>query len=734
MHPVHLPASAAGRPAVRNPLTLAVAAAVMAVLAAPSFASGARPTAELDRIVVTASASPVSLADAPASITVIDREELEKQPLVSISEVLSRVPGVSGGQGLNAEGQKIKLRGLPAEYSLILVDGRRIGNSSRVAFRTDLQRQDLDWLTPDIIERIEVVKGPMSSLYGSDAMGGVINIITKRIPDKWGGSATMNYKSPSDSDEGTTTQIGATLGGALTDSVSLRLSAGRTERQPDSNVTSEADSTTGTLSETVEGTLRWAVNEHHDIEVFGSVATQTNTNPRYAPGADAGEFWLGGEGEDDETENYRVGLAWNADFGWGNSTVSAYRTEYDKSTTTESNGVFSPTDQVSKQTVLDAKMTVPFTAGVPNTLTFGGQFQKNELTNTRTLGINSNGAPSIDGVDHSGQSSIKADSWAVFAEDTLDLTERWNLTLGARLDDDERYSTELSPRVYSVFHFNDTWSLRGGVATAFRAPDLVQTAAEFSSGSRGNGCNSTFGAYDAVANPNGFRSSNNATGFVNCYTTGNPDLKPETSTSYELGFSYNTDRVDAGLTFFHTDFKDKIISQAHSRIASDAIAPEFQSRYPYGVWYVTTVNVQDAVTQGLEGSFNARLTDALEWKNAATYIRKSENKDTGAALIETPKLSWYTALEATVREALVLELNAQYVGTQYTTSTDTAPGSYLSPYWLMGLNANYRLNENVTLRAGISNLLDEDVEAADSGSDYYTLEGRAVFVGLTARF
>ena len=82
--------------------------------------------------------------------------------------------------GLNGEGAKIKLRGLPSEYSLILVDGRRIGNSSRTAYRTDLQRQDLNWINPENIERIEVVKGPMSSLYGSDAMGGVINIITKR--------------------------------------------------------------------------------------------------------------------------------------------------------------------------------------------------------------------------------------------------------------------------------------------------------------------------------------------------------------------------------------------------------------------------------------------------------------------------------------------------------------------------------------------------------------------------
>jgi outer membrane receptor for ferrienterochelin and colicins len=717
-----------------------LAIAMAGVFSSQAYAdNGEAAVTDMDKLVVTASAAPISLGDAPASITVISREEIEKKPFVSISQLLGTVPGVSGGQGLNAEGQKIKLRGLPSEYSLILVDGRRIGNSSRSAYRTDLQRQDLDWITPDIIERIEVVKGPMSSLYGSDAMGGVINIITKRITDKWSGSATANYTHPTAAEEGPTTQLGATLSGPLTESLLLRLAVGRTERDPDSDVTSEAYSTTGLLNETAETTLRWAINEHHELELFGSLAKQTSTNPSYAPeGGVANEFWLGDAGDEDETENYRVGLAWKGDYGWANSDVSVYQTEYDKSTTTESNGVFSPTDQVSKQSVLDAKMTIPFVAWVPNTLTVGGQFQRNELTNSRTLGINSNGAPSIDGQDHSGDTNLEADSWALFFEDVLDLTDRWNLTLGARVDSDDRYDSELSPRIYSVFHFNDAWSLRGGVAKAFRAPDLVQTAAEFSSGSRGNGCNSTFGRYDGSTNPDGFRSSYGVSGtggnYVNCYTTGNPDLQPETSTSYEVGFAFNNDRLYAGLTYFYTDFKDKILSTAVSHRPNSEIDSAYQTRYPYGVYYVSYINAHEAVTEGLEGTFNLKLGDSLSWKNSATFIAQSKNEDTGDSLIDTPKLSWYTALEATVAELLSLELNAQYIGTQYATSTEGAPDTYLSPYWMLGLNANYRFNDNLTLRAGISNLLDEELDAADDSDDYYTLEGRALFLGLTATF
>ena len=82
---------------------------------------------------------------------------------------------------------KITIRGLPDNYTLVLVDGRRVGNSRDISYRPDLGRQDLNWISPDMIERIEVVRGPMSSLYGSDAMGGVINIITKSSKDSQGG-------------------------------------------------------------------------------------------------------------------------------------------------------------------------------------------------------------------------------------------------------------------------------------------------------------------------------------------------------------------------------------------------------------------------------------------------------------------------------------------------------------------------------------------------------------------
>src|SRR5690606_22023999 len=123
---------------------------------------------------------------------------------------------------------------MPDNYTLILIDGKRVGSSRDTNYRANLGHQDLNWVRPEMIERIEVVRGPMSSLYGSDAMGGVINIITKKIPSEWGGSLTLNHTMPTtSSDLGRTIQSGLVGYGPLTDTLGMRATVGITEQEAD---------------------------------------------------------------------------------------------------------------------------------------------------------------------------------------------------------------------------------------------------------------------------------------------------------------------------------------------------------------------------------------------------------------------------------------------------------------------------------------------------------------------
>lgn len=691
---------------------------------------------ELGEIVVTASGSGVNIKNAPASISVISESEIKRQPVTSIGELIGKEPGVSGGTGMNAEGSKIKLRGLPAEYSLILIDGRRIGNSSRVSYRPDLARQDLDWISPEAIQRIEVVKGPMSSLYGSDAMGGVVNIITKKIPQEWSGSATINYKAPSDSTAGDTIQTGITVAGPILENLGARLTVAQTQRDADSGLQGDdfADSTTGIKNQNIDGKLSWEIVEGHTLDVFGTYGKQINTNPTYAEGATTSEFWLGGEGEKDTTVTRRYGMAWDGEYEWGSSALSVYRNEFEKpNEMVEIGGVLSPTDQKNSQTVIDGKINTQFNLGVEHNLTVGGQWKKETLTNTRTLGINSNGAPSVDGQDHTGNTNVEGKSWALFIEDTMKLTDKFNLTLGGRLDDDSRFGTQFSPRGYAVYNLTDNWTLKGGISRGFRAPDLVQTAAGFATGSRGNGCNTQFGRYDAVSNPNGFRSSNSITGFVNCYSTGNPDAKAEESTNYEFGFNFQNEKLNAGLTYFHTDFENKLITKPVKHTPSSDINPAFQSRYPYGIWYTAVDNADKAVIRGLEGSLTWYINDQWSWKHNATYFIETKNEETDMPLIDTPKFAYNTDLLWSPTDKLSVGANARYTGSQYKTEVSTP--DVLEAYWTFGLNANYNISDNFTVRGGVSNMFNKQPEKDESASaDYHSIEGRTFFVGVTARF
>ncbi len=110
------------------------------------------------------------------------------------------MPGVQlTNEGDNRKG--VSIRGLDSSYTLILVDGKRVNSRNAVFRHNDF---DLNWIPVDSIERIEVVRGPMSSLYGSDALGGVVNIITKKIGQKWSGTVTVDTTIQEHRDRGDT--------------------------------------------------------------------------------------------------------------------------------------------------------------------------------------------------------------------------------------------------------------------------------------------------------------------------------------------------------------------------------------------------------------------------------------------------------------------------------------------------------------------------------------------------
>ncbi|MBK0055147.1 TonB-dependent receptor [Stenotrophomonas sp. S39] len=670
----------------------ALAAAIGLALASTAHADASADAAlakQMDTVVVTATGAQQWIKDAPASISVISREEIERKPVTSIGQLLSTVPGVTGGYALSGAQSKIRLRGLPEQYTLILIDGRRQGNSSGVNYRDDLGPQDLNWLSPDMIERIEVVRGPMSSLYGSDAMGGVINIITRKIADHWGGSVTFNHSMPDASTRGDTTQMGALFSGPLTDNLGVRIGANVTDRKSDRL----EDQTPGSKAENANLQFLWRLNDDHALTIEGSRGVQRNTG--------AGDVYAWGL-----SKLVQTGYVLGHDGRYGDTTTS-------KTTLVQNDykDKGSAVGNHSKETVFDTAFTTGFHWGFEHSLNVGGQWKREQLENSDTIGT----VP----VTWTGSSRIsptsEADSWALFAEDHITLHERFVLTLGVRWDNTDNYDDNVSPRIYGVWHPGDAWTVRGGVSKGFRAPNLKQGTAGAATQSGGRGCGSL--------TPEGWNSRLvSADGTTGCYMAGNPNLEPETSTNYELGVGFDQNGWSASATYFLTNFDDKIEQVPLRDI------PGQTTSFVNGFWWTVAQNIQKARTRGVEASVTVPLHERLSWTTNATRMLESKNRTTGASLLVVPKITANTSLNWDVTDAWSLNLSAQHIGKQLVSSTSA---TFAKAYTTVDLVTGYDVNENLTLRAGVQNL--GDVSTIEEGNNY---DGgaRTFFVGLTARF
>lgn len=172
------------------------------------------------------------------------------------------------------------------------------------------------------------------------------------------------------------------------------------------------------------------------------------------------------------------------------------------------------------------------------------------MTNSDTIGTLPGG--SWDGKGYSDP-KVENKNWALFFEDNISLLENLTFTVGNRLDHDDKYGTHHSPRGYLVYSPTDDLVIKGGVAKGFRAPTVKESSPGGATQSGGNGCNGLKGQdwYDEKGVSHTYERGG-------CYMTGNPNLKPEESTNYEIGVNYTGFGTDLGLTFFHTDFKNKI--------------------------------------------------------------------------------------------------------------------------------------------------------------------------------
>ncbi len=153
-------------------------------------------------------------------MSVVTREELETRNAADLLDAVRGTPGITLSPRQVGGRKTLALRGLEGRHTLTLIDGRRISPSDDMVGHSDYQ---YGWLPVVAVERIEVIRGPMSTLYGSEALGGVMNLITRQPKDSWSGSALLSASGLSGGDGGGGHRASLFAGGPLGDRLTLRL-------------------------------------------------------------------------------------------------------------------------------------------------------------------------------------------------------------------------------------------------------------------------------------------------------------------------------------------------------------------------------------------------------------------------------------------------------------------------------------------------------------------------------
>ncbi len=624
---------------------------------------------ELGQVTVTASGHAQQLEDAPASISVITREQIEQRYYQDATDALRDIPGViiTGG-GSGDRGNDIVIRGMPAQYTLILVDGKPV--STRETRPNGSAGFEQDWLPPlQAIERIEVVRGPMSTLYGSDAIGGVINVITRKVAEEWGGAVQLDTIIQDDSRSGDIQQGNFSLSGPLlADTLGLQVYGRASSRQEDRFVDGFEEKNLKNLN----ARLSFTPTDNQD---FTLEAGRTKQDRRSLIGYSAPATGCRGGCTDSDNEFTREVLALSHTGRWDFGTTDSYVQREEAENLTRE----------MKVTNTSAKTALVTPLG-DHLLTVGANFEKEELSDETSNQI-------------SDRTEVDASKWALFAEDEWMLPGNVSVTGGVRLDDDENYGSHVSPRLYGVWGMAPRWTLKGGVSTGFRSPSLREITPDWGQVSRGGD------------------------------VYGNPDLEPETSVNKELGLYFNAGRdLQANVTVFHNDFKDKI-----TRIACPAsVCPGGPNQFGSDPTY--RVNVDEAVTRGVEAAVSTTLARTLDLTLSYTYT-DSEQKSgeyKGEPLNQVPKHLASLQADWRVTGRLSPWLAVRYRGEESQPTTGPSSSSIVAPSnTLVDAGLAFKLTPQATLNTGIYNIADKEIFQDEYG---YVEDGRRYWLGMRVSF
>jgi ferric enterobactin receptor len=729
--------------------------------ALPAMAADSNTTANDDTIVVTAAQQNLQ---APGVSTITADEIRKNPPARDVSEIIRTMPGVNltgnATSGQRGNNRQIDIRGMGPENTLILIDGKPVTsrNSVRLGWRGERDsRGDTNWVPPEMIERIEVIRGPAAARYGNGAAGGVVNIITKKDKtDEWHGAWNTYFNAPEHKDEGSTKRTDFSLSGPLGGDVSFRLYGNLAKTQADAwdiNQDHQSERTgiyantlaagrEGSINKDINGVVRWDFAPLQSLEFEAGYSRQgnlyagdtQNTNNDSSTNNYVKENY-GKETNRLYRQNYSV--TWNG--GWDNGVTTNNWLQYEHTRNSRLGeglaggleGLFNTnkfTDIDLADVMLHNEVNLPLELLVNQTLTLGTEWNQQRMKDMASNQQAFQGGP-ISGLSSTNRSPYSsADIYSVFAEDNMELTDSTMLTPALRFDHHTIVGNNWSPSLNLSQGLGDDFTLKMGIARAYKAPSLYQTNPNYILYSKGQGCYAS------------------GTG-VGCYMMGNDDLKAETSINKEIGLEFKHEGWLAGVTWFRNDYRNKI-EAGYSPLSQTSVGKTKTDLYQWE-------NVPKAVVEGLEGTLNVPVSDAVTWSNNFTYMLQSKNKTTGERLSIIPEytvnstLSWQIVPDVSVQSTFTWYGKQEpkkydYQGNRVTGSATNE----VSPYSIVGLSGTWDVTKYVSLTAGIDNLFDKRHWRAGNaqstggstgwmygaGAETYNESGRTWYMSVNTHF
>lgn len=664
-----------------------------------SLLSFVNASENLDEITVTtATKTEKNIDGVTASVIVITKEDIEKTGASTLDGVLKKIPSLSMQYARfphpsSVSKAAISIRGSGANGTLFLIDGKRLSAETENPYL-------MTRIPISMIEKIEIVKGSMSTLYGSDAISGVINIITKDINKvqnnldiKYGANKNNKAKEKniSISSIGKLKKLKYKFYTSILDTkpyeenktykqtainpkksqiISKNPQNGIKGRIP---VTYFDDSKIVTLG----------TNLQNDINDNLSISTDINYFKEERKGKYIGVAAFNGGGLIKGTPiksndiNRRIDLSFNIKYLINENiqtSLRTYRSYYKKRNKTTPINFKGPVN-----TKFSANVTIDTIESLTNLalddlnlITFGAEYRKEKRDSS-----------AINPIPSSSDFITKIINYkSLYAQDEVQITDKLNATLGARYDNISNAEDKITFKIGLTQKIFENTNIRANFAQGYRTPDIAELyvmSPSYKDGKR-------FGS-EVISGPK-----------TKAY-----NLKPEQSETYELAISNRTSKTYTQLVLFTSKIKDKIELVSYGKASSK---------------YYTSENLSKVDIRGFEANFDYNITPNFNLDLNLTYLdTKDRNKN--KKLTFTPNLSSSLALNYKILPNLNTNLIWRYISEQYINTDNT---NKVKAFSLLDTGFSYNLNKTFTLYSGIDNILDKKTPESigiNKGRFYY---------------